>query len=323
MPTMKDVAKHAGVSVGSVSNVINKRQVKQDTYEKVMASIKELNYETNSIAKGLKTNRTYTIGLIIPTVWHPFFSEIAFRIEMTLKKYNYKLLLCNSTDNPETEIEYISMLRRNKIDGIIAITYSDIDKYIESELPFVSIDRYFKQDVNFVSSDNFHGGMLAAKVLVEKGSKKLLYIGSHNQFENATMDRRKGFEHYCKDNNIEYRVIDLLEPEQNYKEALYSLLDSGYDVDGIFSINDFLGLDVIELMSQYGKEVIKDYQIIGFDGIKLSWERDYLISTIVQPVEEIAKQAVQILFKAIEKNSSYVEQVIIPVKFAEGGTTIR
>lgn len=320
MPTMNDVAKLAGVSLGSVSNVLNGVQVKSSTYEKVMNAVEELNYETNNLARSFKLNHTNTIALIVPTIWHPYFSSIAFYVEKIAEERGYHLYLCNSDNNIQTEINYIEMLRRNKVDGIIAITYADIDSYIEGSLPFVSIDRHFNQDISIVSSDNYAGGRLAAQTLVEKGAENLLFVGSHNIVANETTQRREGFEAYCKEKNINYHIIDLLEPHNDFKIDLEKLVRSQQDIDGIFAINDYVGLNTINILSALDKKVVTDYQLIGFDGIKMSVEREFQVSTIAQPVKEIAYHAFEILLKKI-KNPKYNEQVILPIKFMEGGTT--
>ena len=107
MVTIKAVAKEAGVSVGTVSNVINNIQVKASTKEKVEAAIKKLNYEPNIYARGFKINKTNTIALILPTIWNPFFSELAYNIEKNIKKLGMKMILCNSDKDSKSEIEYI------------------------------------------------------------------------------------------------------------------------------------------------------------------------------------------------------------------------
>ena len=141
---MKDVAQRAGVGVGTVSRVINHVPgVKESTLVKVNQAIKELNYIPDEYARGLKTNSSRTIALILPSIWYPFFSEFAYYVEKRLDNEDYKILLCNSNGNPAEEAKYIKMLKQNKIDAIIAITYSDIGQYIYSNIPFVSLDRYF------------------------------------------------------------------------------------------------------------------------------------------------------------------------------------
>lgn len=320
MATMKDVAKLAGVSLGSVSNVINGKTVKPETLDKVKAAIEELNYEKNDLASTFKTNRSKTIGLIIPNVWHPFFSEIAFYVEEALQRHGYKLLLCNSNNDLESEKDYIQMLRQNMIDGIIAISYSDIDVLINSNLPFVSIDRIFKNNINFISSQNYEGGYIAGEILVKKGAKNLLFIGSHSKVINTTLDRRKGFEDFCKDKKIKYQILDYPEPFDLDSEDVFKIFRKNKDIDGIFTISDLMALDLIKILEKIGKHPIKDYQLIGFDGIRLGPGRDYLVSTIAQPIEEIAKNSVRILLKSIE-DEDYQESLYLEVSFKEGGTT--
>jgi len=154
--TMKDVAKLAGVGVGTVSRVINGVRVKDSTLKKVNQSIQELGYEPDIYARGMKTNRSNTIALIVPTIWHPFFSEFGFHVEKELKALGYKIFLCNSTGDPAVEDEYIQMIKQNKVDGIIGITYTDIDKSVSSDIPFVSIDRHFTSKVTIVAADSKH-----------------------------------------------------------------------------------------------------------------------------------------------------------------------
>ena len=104
-----------------------------------------------------------------------------------------KMILCNSNKEDKAEIEYISMAKQNKMDGVIAITYSDIDEYVSEKIPFVSIDRYFSKDITYISSDNFEGGRLAAEKLVEFGCRKIAYIGRGSKINNATRKRKDGF----------------------------------------------------------------------------------------------------------------------------------
>ena len=175
MSTIKEVAKRAGVSVGTVSKVINNIAVKPKTKQAVELAIKELNYEPNIYARGLKVNRTHTVALIIPTVWNPFYGELAFHIERYLREKQYKMILCNSEGDYVTELAYFTMAKQNQVDGIITVTYSDIESYISNSIPLISIDRFFNDNIPYVSSDNFSGGALAAKHLDDVGCQSLMF----------------------------------------------------------------------------------------------------------------------------------------------------
>lgn len=318
--TMKDVAALAGVGVGTVSRVINGVRVKDSTKEKVLQAIAELQYEPDEYARGLKMNRSNTVALILPTIWHPFFSEFAYYVEETLTKANYKLLLCNADGSPEKEKEYIQMVKQSKVDGIIGITYSDLDKYISSNLPFVSIDRHFSEPISYVTADNYLGGQIAAQELLQRGCQHLAYIGGDSPYPNETKNRKAGFVEYCQSQGFTASVLNMPEPIEQLEEQLHELFSQQPEIDGIFTVNDFMALDVIKYLSQMGKQAPEDYQIIGFDGIRISAERDYLLSTIRQPVADMGKTAVELLLGMIlEKKAA--ERVVLPVKFVPGKTT--
>ncbi len=319
--TMKDVAQLAGVSVGTVSRVINQEPgIKKVTLEKVQQAIADLHYVPDAYARGMKTNRTDTVALIVPTIWHPFFGEFAFYVEKELSAQNYKMLLCN-TDGAKKEIEYISMLQQNKVDGIIAITYSPIEDYLASNIPFVSIDRsYGDKDLPWVTSDNLAGGRLAAQKLLEKGCQNVAFVGSHNDTLNETKNRRNGFESYLKEVGAKSLVFDMVEPYDDFLTPLEAFLEEHKEIDGIFAINDFTALDVMEILEKQGRRVPEDVQVIGYDGIRLAHERRNPVTTIKQPLAAMAKEAVNMLVSVIEKRAHQL-QVVVPVTYIEGPTT--
>ena len=328
MATIKDVAKRAGVSVGSVSNFINNIEVKEKTRIAIEKAIEELNYEPNMYARGFKKNKTNTVALIIPSVWHPFFGEMTYNVEKSLRKYDMKMILCNTEDDYEVELNYIAMAKQNKVDGIIAMTYSDIDKYISANLPIISIDRYFSEDITYVTSDNFKGGRIAAEELVKAGCKNLAFIGSGSLIDNATRKRRKGFESYCEENNITYEICDNLDGNKDFNCALDDFININFKekkkVDGIFTITDDHAIDVINRLKAINISVPNDVKIIGYDGRRTSRDDVIKISTIKQQVELIAKAAVEALIELIDKKERKKEkrkEILIPVKFIKGYTT--
>lgn len=322
MATMKDVAQRAGVGVGTVSRVINRVPgVKESTLIKVNQAIKELNYIPDEYARGLKTKSSRTIALILPSVWYPFFSEFAYYVEKRLDKENYKLLLCNSNGNPTEEAKYIKMLKQNKIDAIIAITYSDIEQYIYSNIPFVSLDRYFDKKVSYVTSDNYEGGKLAARKLLEHGARSLAYVGSHSKYPNGTMLRRDGFRDYLENIGIDYKEIFLQEPVNDLTPYILEMLKVHPKIDGIFCHTDSLLLKLRKILNQYGYRVPEDIQLIGFDGMNLSSDLPLGISTIAQPVEQLANGAVDLVLRKIADPSLKNEAKMYPVRYVDGNTT--
>ncbi|MFZ1253806.1 MAG: LacI family DNA-binding transcriptional regulator, partial [Trichococcus flocculiformis] len=298
---MKDVAALAKVGVGTVSRVLNSSgSVKESTRRKVEAAMKELNYIPNAYARGLKMNKTNTVALIIPTIWHPFFSEFAYYVESNLAEHKYKMLLCNSDVSSDKELEYIQMVQENKVDGIIGITYSDLDNFVSSHLPFVTIDRHFKEETVCVTSDNFHAGQLAVEKLVEKGCHKLGYIGTHSRFPTETTKRRNGFEKQAKQSGIPYAIYDGQDPVIELKQEIRTFFEENPDVDGIFAHTDFIALDILEILEEMKRKVPEEVQIIGCDGIKMEAGRKQIVSTIRQPVDLMAKAAVEKIIQVID-----------------------
>ena len=321
MATMKDVAALANVGVGTVSRVLNSSgSVKESTRRKVEAAMKELNYIPNAYARGLKMNKTNTVALIIPTIWHPFFSEFAYYVESNLAKHKYKMLLCNSDVSSDKELEYIQMVQENKVDGIIGITYSDLDNFVSSHLPFVTIDRHFKEETVCVTSDNFHAGQLAVEKLVEKGCHKLGYIGTHSRFPTETTKRRNGFEKQAKQSGIPYAIYDGQDPVIELKQEIRTFFEENPDVDGIFAHTDFIALDILEVLEEMKRNVPEEVQIIGCDGIKMESGRRQIVSTIRQPVDLMAKAAVEKIIQVID-GESVRTKITLPVHYVEGPTT--
>ena len=323
MASIKDVAKLAQVSVGSVSKYLNGGKLKEKTTIAIEQAIKELNYEKNTYATGLRTNRTHTIALIIPTIWHPFFSELAFYIEAELRHYQSKLILCNTQNNYENEVAYISMARQNKVDGLIALTYSNVDEYISSELPIVSIDRYFSEKIPTIMSDNFAGGGLAAKKLIQAGAKKLAFIVYGSIYDNSTRDRYRGFQAYCQTHGIESEIIYYEGRHREFNEKLPELVQEtlvNKAVDGIFVVNDEQAYEVLELLQKNKVRVPEDVQVIGFDGSQQSTNIPSSLSSIRQPIPAIAAAAVKCLIHVIEKKEAPLK-TILPVTYHPGTTT--
>lgn len=319
--TMKDVAKLAGVSVGTVSRVINQEQgIKEITLKKVQQAIDELGYIPDVYARGMKKNKTETIALIVPSVWHPFFGEFAFHVEVELSKKGYKLLLCNIS-GPKRELDYITMLQQNKVDGIIAITYSPIEDYLSSNIPFVSIDRtYEDKAIACVSSDNQKGAELAAQVLISKGGTHFGFIGGHNKTINETKKRRLFFEKTILEAGFPCEILDLEEPYDNFLEEVEVFLRQHPEIDALFTINDFTAIDAISILEKLGKKVPEDVQVVGYDGIRQAEERTQYLSTIRQPIEEMATEAVQCLLDILDKKDRPL-QITLPISYLEGKTT--
>lgn len=324
MATMKDVAKLAGVSVGTVSRVVNGSPgIKPLTLKKVKAAIKQLNYVPDEYARGMKKNKSNTVALILPSVWNPFFSEFAYHVENKLASLGYKMIICDSQALPDKELGYIKMVQQNKIDGIIGVSYSDIGNYVSSDLPFVSLDRSYDETVTYVTSDNYQGGKIAAKKLLECGVEHPAFVGSYNHYKNDTMLRSKGFCDELEKRQITYDILYELEPIEEFNQKIETFIKSYPKIDGIFCQTDFVAMNTIKILEKLGKKVPLDVQVIGYDGIKMTWDWPYFVSTIAQPITKLAESAVDLLLEKINDPTAATTILKLPVTYKFGGTTLK
>ena len=332
MVTIKDVAADANVAVGTVSKVINGQHVSEKNRIKVEESIKKLGYQINYYAKGLKLQRTNTVAVIVPEILNPFFSEWVYYIELALYKSGYKMILCNTQGATEKEKYYFKMASQNKVDGIICVSYSDIESYVSEHVPIISLDRHFEKKISCISSDNYKGGEIAAEKMISTGSSRLLYIVSGSRIPGETMKREYGFRDYCKKRNIPCDIfylgdeIDLFEKREavigdNIKEFLTENIHDGkFIYDGVYASTDWLALIVLKNMRKLGINVPEDTQLIGHDGLRWMNYGQYLVSSIKQPVQEMAEKSVELMKKKIDGEEIDI-LTILPVEFVDGGTT--
>lgn len=320
-PTMKDVAKEAGVALGTVSKVVNDLPVGESYKIRVEEAIRKLNYQVNTYAQGLKASKTYTVALLLPNTQDPYFASLAHQINLALSRQKYRMLLCCTDFDSGLEQEYINMALLNKVDGIIGLTYTP-GLAVQAGTPFVAIDRSIGPLFPCVASDNFAGGQLAAEKLSDFGCKNVAFLRVGSSLNNETNKRRSGFENGCLSRGLSYemKILNDGEPFSLFESFLAEHMENGrLSFDGIFCVTDRLAYLVIRTLKKLGLRVPEDVQVIGFDGIRHFGNEDYVCSTIVQPVQEIAEMCVELLIR--ESISTKPPLVCLPVTYAYGGTT--
>ncbi len=320
-PTMKDVAREAGVALGTVSKVFNDIPVGEDYRRRVEDAARRLGYQVNSYARGLKTNKTCTAALILPDIVTPFFSALAQAVCQALAARRYKTMLALTAFDPEAEQRCIQMVQQNKVDGIIGLTYTP-DLKVDPDLPYVSIDRYFSPAVPCVASDNFAGGQLAAEKLLELGCARPLFLRVGSAVPGESDKRGDGFESVFRQRGMNCAALRLTDEEGEgpIGEFLAAHMDGGrLDFDGIFCVTDALAVRVRSMLGALGLRAPEDVQLIGFDGVPRFAEGGFYCSTIVQPVQRLAETSVDLLLR--EDRSNLPSLVCLPVSYAPGGTT--
>lgn len=322
MATIKDVAKLAGVGLGTASRVINNSgYVSEETKKKVLKAIDQLGYVPNETARAFVTQDSKIVALFLPSIHHPFFSELAFYIEDELDKNGYNMMLCNSSGQIAKELKYISMLKQNKVSGIIGITYNSIENEINESMPIVLVDRHIKENIPYVSSDNYDGGQIAFQVLKDTGCTNIAYIGTFSKSVITEVEkRRKGFEEAAKQNGTKCTLYIEEDPLKDETTFLTNFLKNYKDIDGVFVENDVMALKLVQLAIEHNINIPKELSIIGYDGIEVYSALRPRLSSIRQPIELMGKSLVELVIKRI--NGVYVEPAIHPVVFLKGDTTL-
>lgn len=324
MAKLSDVAALAGVSVTTVSRVINNYgSLSEKTKKKVFAAMQELNYAPNSLARSLQGKSAKLIGLIFPGISNPFFGELVQTLENQLFEKGYRVILCNSVNNAEKEREYVRMLLANQVDGIITGTHNmTISEYEKISAPLISFDRHLGDTIPIVSSDNFAGGQMATKSLVTTGAKKIWAITGANEPKSPTKNRLSGYKQVMEQNGLTEHVIKLpfgTEPELKWTAIKTAL--SNEVPDGIFATDDLTALMVFQIAKELGIDVPDQLRIVGYDGTAVMQSTFPGLATIVQPIEAMSTLMVDLLMQRIATPDVKLdEQYVVPVKLHAAGT---
>lgn len=325
MATLKDVAKLAEVSVTTVSRVINNRgYISTDTYNKVHDAMKVLNYQPDEIARSLLKKQTNLIGLIVPSITHPFFSVVIEEIEKNAAKKGYKLLLINSNNRTEATVDAMNMLKANKTAGIVLCNRTlDFDKYVDSSFPIISLERENVKDSIVIACDNFRGGELAANLLISKGCKHLVHISGSYGIKLPANQREEGFSSVCEENNVNYHIIRTTEEqflEKNYMQQINEVFKKHPKVDGIFASSDIIGMQVIQYCHSNKIDVPGKLKVVGFDNIN---ESEYIyprLTTVEQPIASMCEHAIHLISKSNE-GEIVAKNTLFPVNLIERQST--
>ncbi len=316
---LTDVAELAGVSPTTVSRVINRKgYLSQKTIDKVQTAMKELGYKPNNLARSLQGKSAKLIGLIFPNISNVFYAELIEHLEIELFKQGYKTIICNSENDPIKEKEYLEMLEANQVDGIISSSHNlGIDDYERVEAPIIAFDRNLAPRIPIISSDNFEGGKLAAQTLEKHGCQNIIMITGNDNSDSPTGLRQLGFSfHLGKTTPVEKvpNNLSIMRRELEIKSII-----AKHQPDGIFVSDDLTAILTIKVAQQLGKQIPQDLKIIGYDGTSFIENFYPQLTTIKQPLKEIASLTVEVLLKKIagEKTS---KDYILPITLLPGNS---
>lgn len=322
LATIRDVAKLAGVSVATVSRVLNKKgYVNQETALHVMKAIETLQYEPNAVARGLAGKKTGTIALILPDISNPFFPALARAVEDVAQEHGYMVILGNSDDQGAKEKSYIQMLKQKYIDGIIfasnTLRAEDVQQMRKDEIPLVLLDRGLANETACViRAKNLEGAQMAVHHLLDSGCTKIAHLYGPQELITAR-ERLLGYEEVVQD--FAWYSPSLMVPGaftiDGGWRATEALFARHPDVDGIFAGNDLMAVGALKALHHMGIKVPYQVAICGFDGIGLTEITEPELTTVAQPIYELGAMAARILIEEIQtgisKNVKYELDVAV------------
>lgn len=327
MATLKDVAREAGLTVTTVSRVLNNRgYISEDAKRRVAEAVKKLNYQPNEVARSLQNKSSNTIGVIMPHITHPYFAQMISELEQAAYENGYKILLFNSLRKKEREEEFINMCKAGRVAGIILSSGSvSFDDEAGNGIPIVTLERFVdKTSIASVECDNYQGGVLAAKKLIACGCKHVVHIGSLDPDILMPADyRSEGFRETCESYGIDFAeaYTDTNEFEDmNYVNALEKIFHEHPGMDGIFANSDVIAVQILQVCRKLNISVPEDLKLIGFDDVEFANMSIPRLTTIHQPIRELAYMAVELLVSAVDGNL-VPTRTILPVKLVERETT--
>lgn len=327
--TIKDVAKKAGVSISTVSRVINdSKPVSSEVKQRVLEVVKELNYKPNEIARTLVTKKSYLIGVIVTDLADSYVAEMVRGIEEIGKMYNYDILLCSTFGEKEAEVKYLRLLNTKQVEGIILISdilNEELHEQVEpSRAPIVYLNRfYYRQEYHTVRIDNFKAAYEMTNYLINLGHKKVAYISNKGDKSFLETDKIKGYKKAISEHSELKEIIYFSKDrdiEDGY-EVSRELLNSKEDITAVFCSYDELAIGVLNYFYDNNIKVPEDISVAGFGDIKTASILRPTLTTVHEPFYDIGAVAIRRIIKELMDEEVDNTDTILPFKIQERGST--
>ncbi len=313
--TIKDIAEYTGVSYATVSRTLNNMSgVNQATREKILTAASEMGYRPNIHARSLKTNKTYTIALIVPDISNPFFADIALSVNEFAFEKGYTTILCSSNWNVEIEARQIEQLETQRVDGIIykPAGRNPVD-LSNLTAPSVLISCLPGENSTYIEVDNYRGGQIAAEHLCECGYKHFAFIGGTHESQ-SNQYRLDGYSERLKKLGKDIRNENILYGDFSVESGYHmaARVMSGTDKpDAIFCGNDIIALGAQQYLLEKNYRIPEEIGLVGFDDILIAGLPQVLLTTIAQPRHLMGKTAAEILLRSIDGETIDKNHIIL------------
>ncbi len=314
MANIREVAKRAGVGVGTVSRALNDTgYVAEETKERILAIAREMDYKPNELARNLFRNRTGIIGIVMPDMENPFFSKLLKHMEIELYKNGYKALICNTIEISNREQDFIDMLKQNVVDGIITGAHSlRDDAYLNLNKPVVAMDRNLGPDIPVIHSDHIKGGRLAAELLLEAGCRNVLQFGGPFRVHTPANDRHTEFLRVMEENGVSVKMVEtawnMMEYDY-YRRIMAQYMDIYRDIDGVFT-TDIGALYCLDMAMHRGIRVPEDLHIVGYDAVDVTRLFTPELTSIAQDIPGLARHCADTMMNLLDGKPGEMEQIL-------------
>lgn len=314
-----DIAKLAGVSKSTVSRVISKTgYVAPESRDRVLQVMEEVNYRPNLFAKGMRTNRSYSIGILFPDLSNPFFPEWYHVVEQISGSKGYLNYICITDPYGESELKRIDDLLERSIDGILFFSYQkrrkvlDKLKAISSHTPVVCCDgMMIGEDLSYVCANGQKGTYEAASHLIQSGRKRIAYIKGTDAYQ-VGLNRFEGYKQALKESGLPFdeKLIFSGDFKMNdgYDAARYFMQQTN-PPDAIMAATDYMAIGALNYLNEMGISVPEQVAVVGFDNLARSTETQPTLSTIELPLKQLATNAIEALIHQIENDKTIIQQV--------------
>lgn len=308
--TIKQIAEAAGVSIGTVSRIINHQNFgySQETYKRVQEIIGETGYMPNRVARSMITKRSFTIGYLVDDISNPFFPEIAKGINSVASEKGFNLLLCEGGGNAKTAEQHLKTLYKSGVDGIITGSYilseENIDYLLKIQLPFVILDANMTDSGFYnISVDNYSGARTIMDYLISKGHRKIACITGPMEME-SSRKRLNGYKAVMAENGLDWDGM-IVEGDFTQKGGILAAKEmEGRDYTAVFAFNDMMAIGVCNYLHENGFRVPEDVSVVGFDDISMAAYMFPPLTTMHQPLFEMGQGAMEMLLSAMEDKTS-------------------
>jgi len=293
----------------TVSRVVNgERYVKPATAERVNAALTKLGYQPNDVARSLREQKSRTIGVIIADVSNPFYSGCAKAAEEVAREHGYAMLLASSDEDVEIEKEYIDLLTRRRVDGLLLWTSNDRGGHLNdgrlAGIPVVAVDRPVEGLLtDMIIVQNRMGSKKAVEHLIGHGHRRIAYIGGQEHLY-PTRKRLQGYREVLREQGLE-EIVRMGAPDiASAADAMRQLLELPAPPTAVFAFNNLTTMGVLHALDRAGLRVPEDVAVAGFDDIELASLLHPRLTLVRQPAAEIGRRAAELLFQRLEGNSS-------------------